>query len=141
MVQKGNGPRQELEEKQERKRKTEEKKGTNRESSYTGAVTDIAMTLSVAEEANASSAGNNRACSNRRGRINECSSSEGTGTRNRSASKKELLCNGSGQGEKLLYLQRIQTHGPTLQKLRKEKDSRWKKVGIQRRKNRGKSCI
>jgi len=36
------------------------------------------MTLSVAEEANVFSAGDNRTCSNRRDRENECSSSERT---------------------------------------------------------------
>ena len=35
------------------------------------------MTISVAEEANALSAGNNEACSNERSRKNECSNSEG----------------------------------------------------------------
>ena len=39
--------------------------------------TDIAITLGVAEEANTSSAGDNRACSNRGSRENECGSSEG----------------------------------------------------------------
>jgi len=35
---------------------------------------DIAMTFSVAEKANTSLAGNNRACSNRRSRKDECGS-------------------------------------------------------------------
>jgi len=37
--------------------------GTGRRGSETGAETDIATTISVAEEATASSAGDNRACS------------------------------------------------------------------------------
>jgi len=37
---------------------------------------NIAMTLSVAKEANAFSAGNNGACSNGRSRENKCSSSQ-----------------------------------------------------------------
>ena len=36
-------------------------------------MTDIAMTISVAEEANALLAGNNRACSNGRDREDKCS--------------------------------------------------------------------
>ena len=39
------------------------------------------MTLSVAEKANAFSAGDNRACSNGRSRTDECGSSEGSGVR------------------------------------------------------------
>jgi len=39
------------------------------------------MIPSVAKETNASSAGNNRACSNRRSGKNKCSDSEGTRTR------------------------------------------------------------
>jgi len=38
------------------------------------------MTLGVAEEATIASAGNNRACSDERGRKNECGGDEGTGT-------------------------------------------------------------
>jgi len=41
-----------------------------------GTENDIAMTLSVAEEANAFSAGNNRAYSDRRSRKDECSGSQ-----------------------------------------------------------------
>ena len=37
-------------------------------------MTDIAMTISVAEEANVPSAGNNRACSDRRDQEDKCSS-------------------------------------------------------------------
>ena len=65
------------------------------------------MILSVAEEANTFSAGNNRACSNRRSREKEYSSSERIGTRDGDFSKKGLLYDGSGQREKLLCLWRI----------------------------------
>jgi len=51
------------------------------------------MTFSVAEEANAFSAGNNRVCSNRRGRKDECSGSKRVRTRNK-GSKKRPLCDG-----------------------------------------------
>ena len=47
-----------------RRRKVEGKEGLG--SSETGAKTDIAMTISVAEEATTSSAGDNKACSNGR---------------------------------------------------------------------------
>jgi len=50
--------------------------GTGRRGSETEAETDIAMTISVAEEATASSAGDNRACSNGRNRKDECGGSE-----------------------------------------------------------------
>jgi len=53
------------------------------------------MTLSVTEEANASSAGDNRACSNKRRGKNKYSDSEGIGAKDR-APKKRPLCNGSG---------------------------------------------
>ena len=51
------------------------------------------MTLSMAEEANIFSAGNNRAYSDGRGRVDECSGSKRARTRN-GGSKKEPLCNG-----------------------------------------------
>ena len=51
------------------------------------------MTLSVAEEANAFSAGNNRAYSNRRGRKDKYYNDQRTGTGDGS-SKKGLLCDG-----------------------------------------------
>jgi len=53
------------------------------------------MTLSVAKEANTSSAGDNRACSNGRSGEDECSSSERVETGNR-GSKKEPLYDGGG---------------------------------------------
>ena len=52
--------------------KIEGKEGTKGESSETGIVTDIATTISVAEETNASSAGTNKACSNGGSRKDEC---------------------------------------------------------------------
>jgi len=51
-----------------------------------GATTDSATTLSVAEETNTFSAGNNRAYSNGRSREDECGGSEETRTRNGSSS-------------------------------------------------------
>ena len=53
--------------------------GTERRGSETGAKTESAMTLGVAEEATITSAGDNRACSNGRGRKDKCSGCEGTG--------------------------------------------------------------
>ena len=41
-------------------------------------MTDIAMTISIAEEANAPSVGNNRVCSDGRDRENKCSGSQRT---------------------------------------------------------------
>ena len=58
-------------------------KGTGRRSSKIGAKTDFATTFSMAEEVNASLAGDNRACSNRRSRKDKCSSGEGTRTGDR----------------------------------------------------------
>jgi len=52
---------------------------TGRRGSETGAKTEPAMTLGVAEEATIASVGNNRACSDGRGRKDECSSCEGIG--------------------------------------------------------------
>ena len=56
------------------------------------------MTISVAEEVTAFSAGNNRACSNGRGGKDECSSSERTEGRTEygGSSKMGLLCYGGG---------------------------------------------
>ena len=71
-------------------RKIKEKEGTDRRSSQAGAKTDNATTLSVAEEANAFSVGDNRACSNRRSGKNEYGDSEGIETRD-GGSKKGLL--------------------------------------------------
>ena len=87
-------------------------------------MTDIAMTLSVVEKANAFSAGDNKVCSNGRSRENEYSSGKRIRTRDGDSSKKGPLYNRSGQEEELLCLQRIQAHGPSLQKSRKRKGSR-----------------
>ena len=92
----------------------EGKEGTKGGSSKTGTVTDIATTISVAEEANASSAGANKACSDGGSRKDECSDGEGTGAGGRNASQKRPLCYGSGSGKKLLCLQRIWAYGPPL---------------------------
>ena len=48
---------------QKRRRKNEREKETRKRSSKVGAETEFTTTISVAEEANAPSAGNNRACS------------------------------------------------------------------------------
>ena len=61
-------------------------------------MTNIATTISVAEEANAPSAGNNRACSDGRSGENKCGSSERIGTRGQGSSKKGSFCNGGGLG-------------------------------------------
>ena len=68
--------------------------------SEAGAKTEYAMTLSVAKEATAPSTGNNWACSDGRGREDECSGSKGTGCRTecRGSSKKGSFCNGSRSG-------------------------------------------
>ena len=76
------------------------------------------MTLSVAEKANASSAGNNRACSNRRSGKNECSDDEEIGAGDK-APKKRPLRDGGEPGEELLCMQRIWAYGLSLQKLGK----------------------
>ena len=54
--------------------------GTGRRSSKTGVKTEPAMTFSVVEEATIASAGDNRACSDRRSRKDECSDIEGNKT-------------------------------------------------------------
>ena len=59
---------------------------TRRRSSKTGAETDIAMTPSVAEKANAFSAGNNKVCSDGGSRMNKHGNSEKTRIGDRSAS-------------------------------------------------------
>ena len=64
-----------MEGEQEKRGKIEEEKGNRRRSSEAGAETNNAMTTSVAEEANAFSADNNRAFSDGRGGEDKCSSS------------------------------------------------------------------
>jgi len=71
------------------------------------------MTTSVTEKATTSSAGNNSACSDRRGGKDKYGSGKRTETGDRS-SQKRPLCNGGGQKKELLCLQRIWAHGPTL---------------------------
>jgi len=93
----------------------------------------------VAEEANISSAGDNWACSNERGREDKYSSSKGTGLGG--YSKKRFLCYGSEQREKLLCLWRIWAHGSSLQELGKRKSGGGKKTGICRRRYQGKFVL
>ena len=62
--------------KQEGRREDEEEEGR---SSQAGAKIEPATTLSVAEEATIASAGNNQACSDGRGRKDECGGGKGTG--------------------------------------------------------------
>ena len=77
--------------------KIEGKEGTKGGSSEAEAATDIAMTISVVEEANASSVGNNRAYSDGGGRKDKCGGSQRcrTGTGCGGSPKKGPLCNGS----------------------------------------------
>ena len=91
--------------------KIEGKEGTKGGSSEAEAATDIAMTISVVEEANAFSAGANKACSNRGSRKDKCSDSKRTGAGDKGTSQKRSLHYGNGSGEKLLCLQRIWAHG------------------------------
>ena len=51
-----------------------------------GSETDMAMTPSMAEKANIFLAGDNKVCSDRGSRMNECSNGEGIKTRNRGTS-------------------------------------------------------
>ena len=97
-----------------RKGKIEGNKGTKEGSSKAGAVTDIATTISVAEEANVSSAGTNKACSNGGSRKDKCDNGKGTGTEHRGISQKRPLRYGSRSGEKLLCLWRVWAHSPPL---------------------------
>ena len=80
-------------------------------------MTNIATTISVAEDANAPLAGNNRACSD--GRSGEDKHGSGERARSRTGyggfSETRPLCYGSRQGKKLLCLQGFQVYGPQLQ--------------------------
>ena len=60
---------------------TEGKEGTRRRGSKAEAKTDTATTTRVAEKANISSVGNNRACFDGRSRKNKYSNNKGTETR------------------------------------------------------------
>ena len=62
------------------------KEGTERRGSETGVETELATTPSVAEETTIASAGNNRACSDRRDREDKYSSGERIRARDRSSS-------------------------------------------------------
>jgi len=77
-----------------------------------GAETEPVMTLGVAEEANIASAGDNWACSDGRGRKDECSGCEGTGAGYGDSSKKRSLCYGGGSETELLCMQGIWAYGP-----------------------------
>ena len=55
------------------------KEGNGRRRAKAGE-TEPATTISVAEEATSASTGDNRACSDGRGRKDECGSGQGTGT-------------------------------------------------------------
>ena len=57
-------------------------------------MTDRAMTISVAEEANASPAGANKACSDGGSRKDKCGDGKRTGARNRGDPQKRPLCHG-----------------------------------------------
>jgi len=80
-----------------------------------GTATSNATTTSMVKEAgNTFSAGDNRICSDRESEKNECSNNA-LSTEGRGCSKKPL-CYGHRQRKKLLHMQQIQAHGPTLQK-------------------------
>jgi len=79
----------------ERRRETKRKEGDGRRSFSVEAKTDNATTVSVAEEANAFSAGDNKACSNGRDQEDKCSSSERFRTENGGSSEKGPLCYGN----------------------------------------------
>ena len=74
---------------------TKEEEGIERRNSKAEAKTDMAMTPSVAEEENTSSASNNKTCSNGRSRENKCSNSEKAGTVGGGSPQKRPLCYGS----------------------------------------------
>jgi len=74
------------------------------------------MTLSVAKEAN-TSAGDNGACSDRRGGKDKCGGCKRTGAGCRYSSKTGSLCYGHRSWEELLRLRRIWAHDLTLQEL------------------------
>ena len=86
--------------------KIEGKEGTKGGSSEAEIATDIVTTISVAEEANASLAGANKACSDRGSRKNECGDGEGTRTGDRGVSQKrcyELKSLGLDKRTTLVY--------------------------------------
>ena len=75
-----------MERKQEGEGKVKKEEGDNGRCSEAGAKTNNATILDMAEKANAFSVGNNRACSDGRSRMNECSSGEGSRARSRDLS-------------------------------------------------------
>jgi len=77
-----------------------------------GAETNNATTISVAKNANVSSADDNRACFDGGSRENECGN--GTTTTEDRVGAMQPICHGSRQEEKLLCLWRFQAHGPPL---------------------------
>ena len=83
---------------------------------------------SVAEEANAPSVGNNRACSNERSGENKYSSGKRTRGRtgNRDVPETRPLCNGGRPREELLYLWGFWAHGLPLQEQGKREANRGK---------------
>ena len=88
-------------------------KGTGGSSSKTtGAEIGNAMTISVAEKANAFSAGDNRTCSNGESRKNK-RGNDTAAVENRVGAM-QPICHGGRQEEKLLCLWRIWIHGPSL---------------------------
>ena len=95
-------------------RESKREEGTRRRGPKTGAETNIATTINVAEETTVSSAGDNRACSDGGSRKNECGGHEGAGSRG--SSKTGPLCDGHRSWKKLLCLRGIRAYGPTLQK-------------------------
>ena len=104
-------------------------KRAERDSSKTiGAETDNAMTISIANEANAFSAGDNSTCSNRGSRKDECSD-DIAAAKNR-VGLTQLICHRGKQGEELLYLWRFWAHGLPLQKQKKRKDRAGKKSRV-----------
>ena len=85
-------------------------KGTRGSSSKTtGAKTSNAITISVAEETNAPSVGDNRACSDRGSR--EDKYSDGTTVAKGSVGATQPICHGGRQEEELLCLWRFWVHG------------------------------
>jgi len=93
----------------------------------------MATTISVAEEANTSPAGANKACSDGGSQKDKHGDGERTGAGrtgagSRGASPKRPLCHGSRLRKELLCLQRVRAHGPALQK--QGEDGRRKEGGV-----------
>ena len=97
------------------------------------------MTISIAKEATASSAGDNKACSDRGHRKDKHSGSQRyraeTRTEHKGFSEMGPLCYGNRQGEELLCLWRFWIYSLLLQEQRKRKANGKKKDGIQWRMN------